>query len=174
MQISKSNQALILSVKRGYTIDRAGNVFSSKGKKLKPLLSSDGYKRYSINFYGKTVFIYFGRLQAYQKYGEKVFDSRLQVRHLNSNLSDDSWDNIALGTPSQNAMDKPDFVRYKIAVDAAQHVRVWTDEKLKDIFDDKYRRGFSYKDLREKYGIAKSTCSFLFNKSIFSEKYIKC
>lgn len=172
--MSKNKEALLLAVAKGYRIDEFGNVFSMKNIIVKPHINTGGYKVFYINFSGKkTKAVYFSRLQAYQKYTESMFEIGIVVRHLNGNQLDDSYDNIALGTSRENSLDILPEERFKSAVNATQFCRVWTDSQLQEIFDDKYIKGFSYKDLREKYNIAKSTCSFLFNKSLFSKTYAK-
>jgi hypothetical protein len=55
------------------------------------------------------------RLQAYQKYGEELYVGGLEVRHLDNVCSNNAESNIALGTKSQNAMDKPKETRVRVA-----------------------------------------------------------
>ena len=61
------------------------------------------------------------RLQAFQKFGYKIYEQGIVVRHLNSDRGDDSWDNIDIGTQSQNLMDMPKEQRRKKAKHAGMH-----------------------------------------------------
>ena len=47
------------------------------------------------------------RLAAYQKFGDKLFEKGMQVRHLNGNKLDFSFENIELGTGKENCQDIP-------------------------------------------------------------------
>lgn len=172
MYLSKNKEALLIAVAKGYRIDEYGNVFSSTNTVVKPHINQNGYKTFSVRLQErKSRGVYFCRLQAYQKYKDKAFEAGIVVRHLNGNPLDDSYENIAIGTHSDNMLDKPKSKRIELATKASQFARVRPDSQLQEIFDDRYKNGFSYKDLLEKYNIAKSTLSFLFNKSLFSKKY---
>ncbi len=97
----------------GYFVDKEGNAWSSKyGKKRKLKLSisnNKGYKSYrfvvSSGTYSRwSVKVH--RFQAYQKFGDVIFEKGIQVRHLNGNSLDNSWDNIEIGTTKQNHDDR--------------------------------------------------------------------
>ncbi len=174
LELSKGLKFLVQAVSVGYVIDFYGNVFGPKGKILKPYIRGKivKYKHFTFNCKGKTYPIRFSRLQAYQKFGDKIFDKKLVARHLNGNSMDDSWDNIELGTYSQNMMDKPLAKRLEHSEKAAKHARKYKSEFLSVLFYDKYNKNMSYKQLKEKYGICLSELSFLFNKSLYSKSYV--
>lgn len=176
MNFSKNNKVLLFAYVLGYRVDSAGKVFSPTGKQLKLKTStkktSTQYYEFNIRYEKKSVPVKVHRLQAYQKFKNLMFEIGIVVRHKNNNSFDNSIDNIILGTESENQMDRPYNERLDAAIHASQFMRVWDDSQLQEIFDDKYKKRFSYRELGEKYGIAKSTLSFLFNKSIFAKNYV--
>ena len=58
-------------------------------------------------------------------------------------------------------MDKPRHVRVRVGRAAARKL---TDAQVKNIRRDR-AAGFTYKKLSEKYGLAKSTLSYIFNEA---------
>ena len=106
------------------------------------------------------------RLQAYQKYGEAIFERGMEVRHLNGDYVDNSADNIALGTPTQNRMDMPVDVRRRIARAGAIAQRRLSDGQVERL-RKRRREGAKYKDLMEEFGIAKSTVSYIVNHKTY-------
>ena len=104
--MNKQNKAILSAHKRGYRVTKEGIATSPFGV-LNPSCTRKGYKKITIRLEGKFVTVRLHRLQAYQKYGEEIFNSKLCVRHLNGNPGDNSWANIKLGSYSDNAMDRP-------------------------------------------------------------------
>ena len=87
-----------LAAKRCY-VDKDGNIY----KRLMP--KGNRYLKFGLTINGKRLYIPIHRLQAFQKFGMKMFEPGIEVRHLNNNNYDNSWDNIALGTRSENMLD---------------------------------------------------------------------
>ena len=84
---------LLLAVKKGYKVTEDGKLISPTGKELSGIVDNRGYRTFNIlrNF---PVAVH--RLMGYQKFGEKVFDPKLEIRHLNGNKLDNSSDNICI------------------------------------------------------------------------------
>jgi len=107
LPMSKQKEALIYAYNKGYRIDKAGVVTSFTGKKLTPSKGANGYFLCSV-FTGETIQpIPFHRLQAYTKFGNAMFESGVEVRHLDGNRTNNCWDNIAIGTHVENMLDIP-------------------------------------------------------------------
>lgn len=120
-QTAQSIHVLRTAHKLGYRITKAGIALGPNFNVLRtwPCKSPrGGYLIFQIRLNGKKQPIKVHRLQAYQKYGEKVFEKYLEVRHENSNKMDNTWDNILLGTHSANMMDVPREVRVERAINA--------------------------------------------------------
>lgn len=175
--LEKSKQVLLYAYNLGYRVSADGKVVTSPKNTERKLVIEKRNKTNTLYYYfnvrwkNSSFPVRVHRLQAYQKYGEAIFESGIVVRHKDNNPENNSYGNIVLGTHSDNQLDRPYKELYMFAVAAAQHVRVWSDEQLQEIFDDRYLRNLTYKALKDKYGVAKSTLSFLFNKSIFAKNY---
>ena len=166
MGLSKCNQGVLEAFNRGYRIDEAGNVFNASGNLLSGH-SSGGYKKISFRINKHYHTVLFHRLQAFVKFGELIFESNIQVRHLNGNSFDNSFENIGIGTPSQNMMDKSEEVRMRCSLIATRKMQdsIRSLESRKSIYLDLYN-GISYSKIIKKHkGLSKSTLSFMKNKS---------
>jgi hypothetical protein len=165
MQLSKVNEALVDSDHMDYYTDKQGKMFGPKGNELKCRLTPDGYKTYGVWFEGGKVPVPVHKMQAYQKFGNKMFADGIQVRHLNGDPSDNSWDNIDIGNASDNMLDRDEYAR-------KSHARTAAKARKNDIPDDTWeevdrfqRLGCSYNHLNMVYGIAKSTLSYRYSKT---------
>lgn len=69
---------------KGYTVTRDGVVYY-KGRKRSPTISKSNYYRFNIRINGINVPIFVHRLQAYQKFGDRMFNPGIVVRHLDGN-----------------------------------------------------------------------------------------
>ncbi len=151
-----------LLISKGYAINPQGEVFNSKGKMLSlKCVNSDGYRHFSLICKDRKRRITFHQFQAYMKYGDKLFDKGMVVRHKNGNRLDNSWSNIVLGTQRDNMLDRDPEERLKHSIKATKkHVRKdWGEIEL-----DR-EKGMSYKALSKKYGVSTGTLSYRFNKS---------
>lgn len=146
---------------KGYTIDKNGVIYNKNGEEVKGGISN-GYKVVSLKVDGVKRRVKFHRFQAYTKYGKKLFEDGIVVRHLNNNKMDNSWDNIAIGTSQDNSMDNPPEERMEYAIAASK-----VHNKYKKEFVEKIRKerssGASYAEIIAKYGIPKSSLSHIIN-----------
>ena len=162
--MSRSIKALIEAYEIGYRIVN-GKLKNPKGQIINGVLHQC-YYRFSYKFDNTTTPILFHRLVAYQKYGNRLFEKNLLVRHKDGNSLNNKSNNILLGTQSQNMMDRKPKQRIEHAIHAASSLRKFSDETVKQIKNDR-KNGFTYKQLCEKYKTIKSTLSYLFNKSCY-------
>ena len=116
---------------------------------------------------GRVVNVPVHRLQAYQRFGEAIFEDGVEVRHLNGDALDNSLVNIAIGTASENQMDKPEHVRKRVAAQGAKARRSLSDEQVERL---RRRRseGAKYSELMEEFGIAKGTVSLIVNRKTYA------
>ena len=105
--MNKRQRAIVEASEKGYTVKDDGRLISPGGRQLKLQLYE--------NRPGRTQYYYFGsgsskvkvhRLVAYQKFGKRIFEPGVQVRHLDDNSLNNSWDNIGIGTQVDNWGDK--------------------------------------------------------------------
>ena len=93
---------------------------------------------------------------AFQKFGIRLFDPGIEVRHLNG-PQDNRKESIEIGTKSQNMMDRDPAVRKAIAAGAARKL---TDEQVRQLREERVG-GAKYSDLAQRYSIRKSTVSYI-------------
>ncbi|MBO7313532.1 MAG: HNH endonuclease [Alistipes sp.] len=148
------------AINKGYRIDDKGNVFSPS-MRLNLMRDASGYLFFTIRVNGKCNKVMAHRLQAYIKYGDKMFEKGIVVRHLNGKSLDNSLENIAIGTQSDNMMDIPRELRIAHARKAGDVVRKYDHEAVYR----HYMQTRSYKKTKEKFGItAKSTIHAIVSK----------
>jgi hypothetical protein len=159
--MTKQEQITRLSKEKGYSVDKDGNVFNKDGKKIALSVNTkgSGYKSFNIRVNGSNPtrsFVH--RLQAFQKFGDVIFEENLVIRHLNGDSSDNTIDNIGIGTTSDNMLDIPKEKRILNASNPTYN--------HEDVIRDK-KNGLTYKEIMEKHGIkSKGTVSFILNKSL--------
>ena len=161
----KHSNALLLAFRKGYRVNTDGTVESASGKNRN--LQKCGTKRrlyyYKFNISlpdGSKYPIKVHQLAAYQKYKSLIMDESIVVRHLDGNSLNNSLLNIAIGSHSENSMDRPKQHRVNHATKASfSNIRkdwgkIDADRKL----------GMSYRSLEKKYNVSKGTLSYHFNK----------
>ena len=137
---------------KGYRITKEGVFKNPEGKILKGY-KHNGYRKYKLRVpgnYNKYYHFKLSRFQAYCKYGDKIYNEGIVVRHLNGIRDDDSWDNIAIGTQSENMMDKPKDVRMRASLIAASYNRKYDVIKVREY----YNKVKSYRKTQKHFGIS--------------------
>ena len=143
----------------GYRVTKDGNLLNPKGIKL-GCVNHHGYEQTGLNVNKKHKNIFTHRLQAYQKYGNKLFEDGIVVRHLNGNKIDNSWDNISIGTQRDNILDIPKEKRKRKNLNANKsHIKY--PKSLVYKLREEYNELKSYKKLSVKYNIPMSSVQSL-------------
>ncbi|MDD5008393.1 MAG: HNH endonuclease [Syntrophorhabdaceae bacterium] len=170
MPDSKSKTRLLYAIEVGYHVKRNGDVVSSLGRILKPWITRNGYFAIEVNCPSREVtgFVPIHRIVAYQKFGTKIFECGMYVRHLNNNRLDNSFDNIGIGTQSQNCLDRLPLDRHLHARHAAFGLRKLSLDKVDELRRDRLS-GMTYKMLMKKYHIVKSTVSYIVNGKTYKD-----
>lgn len=131
------NKHEVIAKERGYTISEDGIVYNPKNKSV-GTSGKNRYKYFSFRINDKIIKVYFHRFQAYNKFGNKIYDEGMVVRHLNGNILDNSIANIEIGTNSDNI--------------------------IVSLIKSDREKGMSYKELMNKYNIlSKGTLSYIIN-----------
>ena len=98
--MSQYKEAIKIANKKGYYVDKNGNVFYKNKirkcqiRKFKPNIK---YYFFNIRNNNKIMSVKVHQFQAYQKYGNDIFKENIVIRHLNGNSLDNSYENIAIG-----------------------------------------------------------------------------
>jgi hypothetical protein len=151
-----------IAYEKGYRVTKDGNLLNPKGDKIGSI-NNHGYERTTIKINSKDVVIKTHRLQAYQKYGDKLYEDGIVVRHLNGNALDNSWDNIATGTQVENLKDIPLKQRQLNALQSA-HKRIKHPKEFVDELKEEYRVLKSYAKLSRKFNLSYDTTYYLINQ----------
>jgi len=161
MEIKKE----FIAISKGYFVSKQGVVYSPKGNVLK-LSTARGYSKFEIRINGEKASIRVHRLQAFQKFGSEIYKEGVEVRHFNGIPLDNSWENILIGTRSENQMDIPKLVRNTRGLTGTKEIIKYPFDQVLEI--RKYREdGHSYKEIMERYNITdRSTVSYLINKRV--------
>lgn len=157
----KIKDRIIAASEKGYSVDKQGSVWYNG--KLRVPSSNRGYMEFSVRFDGEkhpqNVPVH--RLQAYQKFGYKIFESGIVVRHLDGNSSNNSFDNIEIGTQQENMMDIPAEQRIAHAKHAASAQIKYNADEIKQF----HAKSCSYTKTMEHFGIkSKGTLFHILNK----------
>lgn len=134
----------------GYRISKKGEIINPKGKIIKG--SKNKENRIYINQRIKNYFIRVSahRLQAYQKFGNIIFDKKIVVRHLNGLPSDNSFLNIEIGSQSENMMDRPIDIRIAHSKHASSFIQKYNHDEIVEF----YNNCRSYKKTKLKFNIS--------------------
>ena len=149
-RLSLGNKTLIIAFEKGYIVDDTGNIFfNSRQRKLNK--DTKGYYSFTIcTESGNRRRVQVHRMQAYKKFGDKIFNEEIEVRHLDGNRLNNIENNIGIGNHSQNMNDVPKKKRHNNAINASMDNRIFNDEKIKKILEDR-KGGMSYAELALKY-----------------------
>ena len=156
---------LIYAYEKGYRV-KDNTVYSPfKNQPLKSQCSVSGYLYFNVNINKKIVKVFLHRLVAYEKYQNKLFEQGIIVRHLNGNNKDNTFNNICLGTQTENMLDRNPKERLKHAIKASSSIRKFTNDETKQIRTD-HSKGLGYKALMQKYSISsKGTLHYILNNN---------
>lgn len=143
------------------------NILSPQERKLRQDSHGRGYLIVNLSHSKGRARVFVHRFIAYCKFGDDLFESD-NVRHLDGCHANNGWENIAIGSFSDNHMDKPKEVRLRSAKVAASYQRKLSDSEVHSLRRDR-SNGFTYKMLCEKYGLAKSTVSYIVRSITYAD-----
>jgi len=175
MRNSLRARATVEAYDKGYRVNEDGDVISFKGTKLKPQpYSSKGkdggvYYRFTLSMSdGKSTTVNYHQLAGYQKFGKAALAEGIVVRHSDGNSENNKLSNFKLGTQKDNYNDQDDEVIKARAIHAASFKRKLTMDQARQLRKDR-EEGANYAQLGEKYGIPKSSISYIVNGKTYPE-----
>lgn len=158
--MSKLKLVLDEIIIKGYTIDKDGIISNPQSKKLKGCVY-DKYLKISVRTSENSSFpVRVHKFQAYVKFGDKIFEKGIVVRHLDGDSLNNKWDNIAIGTQSQNMMDRPEIDR-KNHSDGKGKITEEIKDKIKLYFEN----GDSIRLISKKVDVKRTTLSDYLKKN---------
>lgn len=179
---NESNRTCCLRIvsQLGYRVTAAGDVIAPSGRHLGTrLVSRNGYAHFSFTVhktdrtkYGlpRVIRLPVHRLASYQLFGEKALEPGIEARHLNGNCLDNRLVNIAIGTRSDNMMDRPEHVRKAIAGYAGSHPRPsrrkCSDDQVREL-RQRFKAGETALALAREFELAKGSV----NNIVYGRSY---
>lgn len=155
--------------KKGYIVSKSGEVFS-KNRQLKLYFIEGKYLCFTVVIGDKKDCLPVHRYQAYKKFGNRMFQSGIVVRHLDGDCRNNSWGNIAIGSQRDNIMDIPAEKRKEKAISASGHIRKFSNAEML-LIREFYKNCKSYKQTMEKFNISsKGTLHRILNIEYITEK----
>lgn len=166
VELSKTNKRMLAAIADGYHVIN-GEVFSPyRNKPLKASPDDRGYR--SFTYQKKPVYVH--RVVAFQKYGYKMFDPELEVRHLDNNKLNNVDDNIVLGTHTDNMRDCLEDVRVNKSIKASTRLRKFSDEEMEEIRACR-KEGSTYSELMSQFNISsKGSLHYILNTKYVTKK----
>lgn len=156
-----------LALIKGYTVTKGGILLNRNGIQVKGRIKDRKRDYYNFDIRigprkeNKKVHCMIHRLQAYQKFGDKIYEKGIVVRHLNGDRYDNSYDNIDIGTNKDN---KNDIPKELVSINCGQISRNYSKETIESIRKD-YENGMSYSNIMIKYNISsKGTVHYIIHK----------
>jgi len=162
-----SKKAAKAAYDKGYRVAPDGKVYHQSGREVRPHIDTGGYLRMTINDNGKRTNFGVHRLVAYQQFGEEYMKDGIMARHLDSNKHNNRHDNIAIGTHSDNSMDRPEQQRREVA---ATGRRKYTDEEI-EALRSMHDSGVPYRFIEKATGIPRSMLSYYLSKKAKLRSY---
>jgi hypothetical protein len=168
--MSKHAQRITEVFEAGLRVNENGEVIGVSGRvrSIRIVVNSCGYRKaqVSVSLNGKSSRITVAKLAAYQWFGAQALAPNTHVRHLDGNSLNNAKANLAIGTASENSMDRPMANRVASAKFAATKIRRLSEEEVAAFRLDR-AAGMSLNALSKKYKIAKSTASYIVNNKTY-------
>lgn len=159
----------------GFTVNVDGLLYSPFTKEWRTGYNNNGYYEFKVptelsEYHSRQKRLRVHRFQGYIKYHDRIFENGFEIRHVNGNSLDNSWDNIVLGTPSENHLDKPKEVRERVSINASEKNRVFTDVEMDEI-REYHNSCRSYKKVMDRFGItSKGSLNYMLNVEYKTKK----
>lgn len=151
-----------LAASLGFSITADGKVVTkSSGEVVRQSLGGRGYKVFTFGPKKDRHKCLVHRFSAWFKFGEKIYEPNIVCRHLDGNPLNNHQDNIALGTQSDNMMDRAPEARHAHAFATSRHAMKHDHAAIIDFYK---ANGFN-KTLIEFSISSKGTLSFIINKT---------
>lgn len=164
---STQNSIIIQAYNKGYRVTIYGEVFGLKGNKLSLSCNTAGYCSFNLRFKKNPTRVFVHKLQAYQKFGDRLFEKGILVRHLDGNSKNNSFENIEIGTSSDNMLDKSTLDK-KLGRSGSS-----VKHNHEEIMKDK-GAGMTYSELMKKYNISsKGTIAYIMNSSLKKQSKVE-
>ena len=167
--LSKVAQCIIKMHNKGYHLLKDGTLVGLSGNPVRGGVNARGYRTFNFRYDGSCYGLPIHRLQAYQKYGKKALLPGTEVRHLDGDPLNNAWENILIGTRSDNVNDIPEHIRHKSATKAGRSNSKLKESDVREIRRLREQEGWTYRKLLKKFDISKSALSYICNYTTWKD-----
>ncbi len=170
---SSHHRATALAFERGYRVDDEGRLVAPSGRvrvvsyRQKRSVGTP-YGRVSLRTEEGSRSFEVHKLAAYQRFGDAAFEPGVVVRHLNGCSTDNRPANLALGSQSENMLDRSEDDRKAHALKAAAAKRKLAESDVRDLVAMR-RGGARGMDVARQFGVPESTVSEIMSGKLYSE-----
>jgi hypothetical protein len=158
---------------RGYRITKEGQALNPSGIEIGFISNQSITKYYVFNIRQfsdrRTVCVKVHRLQAFQKFGDKIYENGIVVRHKDDDSFNNNWDNILIGTDLENSYDKSKEKRILNCKGSTKINQKYSQELIDEI-RTLYNNGAKQFELVKKFNIPKSTIHHILNTNYLDER----
>lgn len=176
MELSKKNKLVLETFQEGYDISKEGWLIRKDGSIKKEFrVGKNGYLFVSLRLpLDKRGQVSIHKLQAYKKFGESMFKPNMVVRHIDGDKLNNNYENISIGTQSENQLDRcsEDLKLHSIKAARKKQDSIRPLKTRLEIYEMIYK-GLSTREIMNKYSIAKSTIYNMKKNSIEYKEYVK-
>jgi hypothetical protein len=167
--MSRVNEVIRNLKERGFTFNESGNIVKPDGNVMPSRVTGTDQRGYyhavKVKDNGVSRPIPVHRFISYMKYGDTALRNKVQTRHLNGVSTDNTPSNIAIGSASDNAMDRNPDIRKTHSDIASSYIKKLSAEAVKDIRESEK----PLSELARKYRVAKSTISYARNGRTYND-----
>ena len=140
----------------GYRVTPAGSVAGPAGRLRKLRVNKGGYYSFNVKHEGMSFPVLVHQLAAYQKFGEKMAEEGIEVRHEDGDRANNLLGNLLLGTRLDNALDIPSSKRIAISMHAARTTAKLSDDDVAEI----RRMQPPLKEIMRRFKVSKCCASY--------------
>lgn len=129
---SKNADWVLRSHLLGYRVDDLGAVMGLRGAR-RCRVDRDGYYTFNVRIAGECRPVRAHMLAAFQVHGEAALAPGIQIRHLDGNRLNNAATNLAIGSPTDNYLDRTPAARQAHAMVAARARRRLSFEQVEQV-----------------------------------------
>lgn len=165
MNLTDNDKALLEILRRGYTVDKNGIAKNPKG--LIVGKTTNRYDKISVKINKITFSVFVHKIQAYLKFGNKIFEKDIIVRHKNDISKDNTWDNILIGSFQENSLDVPKEKRILNSLNSTLKTRKYSNELILKVREELKTK--TVKEISKLYNIPTNTIYWMKNNQYLFE-----
>ncbi len=157
--MTNGHRGILTATQKNYKITSDYSIVSPRGRRLKLMKDHKGYLLFHVySSEDKKIYpVLVHRFIAFKKFGDAIFQTGIEVRHLDNNSQNNNPNNLALGTRRENILDIPEDRRKEIAKNAGQSKTGFSTSDIIHIREDR-SQGMTLRAIARKYNVKNPQC----------------